>query len=353
MFKPSHLAPAVLLALAATAQAQSSVSAYGVIDLALGSYQPSSTSGARTTKVEPNQLTTSYIGFKGVEDLGDGLKAGFALEGFLRPDTGASGRFGSSDPMWSRNANVYLQGGFGKVTLGRQIDPLYLAIVQTEAFGGSFGLSPITQLTFGGSWGNDLGDSGWSNAVSYAMPTMGGFSATAIVQTGEDATKAQRSSYGLHARYAAGPVSVVGAWQSVGSTQAPKAAFTAGQRQNFGLLGATYDAGFAKFFAQYGELDNSGFTTAAKNIDTKVWQLSASVPVTTAGKVLTAFGQSKERPSETSTSTTRVTHNIFTLGYDHNLSKRTDVYAAYMFDQEKVTGYKKGHNYTVGIRHAF
>lgn len=351
-----YIAPAALLVLGSAVQAQSSLNVYGVIDLAIGSYQFSGTDGSadnkRVTRVEPNQLTTSYLGFKGVEDLGGGLKAGFVLEGFLRPDTGASGRFGSADPMWSRNANVYLQSGMGKVTLGRQIDMLYLAVLQTEAFGGSFGLSPMTQLTFGGKWGNDLGDSGWSNAISYSTPVVSGFSATAAAQFGETADKSQRNGYALHTRYSSGPFTVVGAWQTVGSTAAPKAAFVKGQRQNFGLIGASYDAGFAKFFAQYGELDNSGFT-GAKNIDTKVWQLSASVPVTPSGKILTAFGQSKERPSEGSASTVRVTHSIFTLAYDHNLSKRTDVYAAYMMDYEKVSGYNKGHTYTLGVRHAF
>lgn len=47
---------------------------------------------SNVTKVDGNVMVTSYLGFKGVEDIGGGLKAGYTLETFLRPDTGAAGR---------------------------------------------------------------------------------------------------------------------------------------------------------------------------------------------------------------------------------------------------------------------
>ena len=46
-------------------------------------------------------------------------------------------------------------------------------------------------------------------------------------------------------------------------------------------------------------------------------------------------------------------HSILTVAYDHYLSKRTDVYAAFMLDDEDQTNFKKGYTYTVGVRHAF
>jgi len=46
-------------------------------------------------------------------------------------------------------------------------------------------------------------------------------------------------------------------------------------------------------------------------------------------------------------------HGILTLAYDQYLSKRTDTYVAFMMDNEKLTGYKKGYSYVAGIRHAF
>ena len=90
-------APAALLALMGLApgvQAQS-LNLYGVIDLAFGSFQNSYAETAdnpRVTKLDSNPTITSFFGMKGTEDLGGGVKAGFMLESFLRPDTGASGR---------------------------------------------------------------------------------------------------------------------------------------------------------------------------------------------------------------------------------------------------------------------
>jgi predicted porin len=356
MFFHKYKSPAVMLALAAAglAHAQSNVSLYGTIDLAFGSFQQSGASGstanAHLTKVDSNLMTTSFIGFKGSEDLGGGLKAGFALESFLRPDTGASGRTGT-DTFWARAANVYLQSDLGKVTIGRQINLPYLQIATFNPFGGAFGLSPAVRLTYG-AWGNDKGDSGWSNAVSYNSPVFGGFSGTVQVQTGESASKAERTSYGLGGSYVNGPFAAAVSWQMLRSAEAPKSDFAAGQRQNFGLANVSYDAGFAKFFGQYGQYKNSGFTTNAEKIDTWLYQIGASVPVTAQGKVLASYGQSKEKPVEGGT-TPMTIHGILTIAYDYNLSKRTDTYVALMSDNEGKSGYKVGYTYAVGLRHSF
>jgi predicted porin len=362
LFKKS-LIPAVVasMGLVSAVQAQSTVQVYGVLDLTLGSFQYSGTNGSadntRVTKVDGNQMVTSFIGFKGVEDLGNGLKAGFVLESFLRPDTGASGRndaskFAQADTFWSRAANVYLQGGFGKVTLGRQIALPYLQTVQFNPFGGSFGLAPAVRLTYG-KWGNDKGDSGWSNAVSYTTPTLSGFSATAQAEMGEQSDKSERTSYALAVHYTSGPLAVAASWQTVGSAEAPKleTTFVKGQRQTFGLINASYDAGFAKFFAEYGQIENSGFSGVA-GMQTSLYQLGASVPVSSSSKVLASYGASKEKATQGGTAP-RVTHSILTVAYDYNLSKRTDTYVAIMRDDEKAGGYKNGYSYVLGLRHAF
>lgn len=356
MFARKYMSPAVLVSSLmglSCAHAQSSVNLYGVVDIAVGSFQysglPSSADNKHTTKVDSNPMVTSYVGFKGTEDLGDGLKAGFMLETFLRPDTGEAGRSGP-DAFWGRAANVWLQNGLGKLTLGRQGNLLFGQVVSFNPFGGAFGLSPAVRLTFG-KWGNDKGDSGWSNAVTYNTPNLSGFTGTVQAQAGETTDSSERGSYGLGLGYASGPFAISGAWQTVGAAEAPKTAFTAGQRQNFGLLSASYDAGFAKFFGQYGQFGNNGFGTTSR-IDTDLYQLGASVPVTASGKVLASFGQSKEKPTEGGTTPVTL-HNILTLAYDHWLSKRTDVYVAFMMDNEKQTNFKKGYSYVAGVRHAF
>jgi predicted porin len=336
--------------LAATAvHAQSKLNMYGEVDLSLGSFQDSNNTNAKAvTKVESNLMVTSYLGFKGVEDLGGGLKAGFAIESFLRPDVGASGRSGT-DVFWGRAANVYLQGGFGKLTLGRQGNLPFLQAAGFNPFGGAFGLSPTIRLTYG-KWGNDKGDSGWSNALAYQTPAMGGFTGTVQVQPGEKTDGSEAASVVVGGAFSSGPFSIAASYQTLRSAEAPKADLAAGQKQKFALLGSSYDFGVAKLFAQFGEYKNTGY--GAASIKTTLYQLGASVPVTSAGKVLLSYGQSTEKPIEAGT-TVKTKHSITTLAYDHFLSKRTDIYTAFMLDDEKLPGYKSGKTYAVGIRHKF
>ncbi len=335
------------------AQAQSSMAMYGVVDITLGSFQYAGTKGSadneRTTKVDGNQMVTSFLGLRGTEDLGGGLKAGFMIETFLRPDTGAAGR-SDTDVFWGRAANVWLEGGLGKLTVGRQGNLLFGQVVGFNPFVAAFGLSPAVRLTYG-KWGNDRGDSGWSNAVSYSTPKLGGVVLTAQAQAGESTDKSEGASYALGASYASGPFAIAGAWQSLRSAEAPKANFAAGQRQTFGLISASYDAGFTKFFGQYGQFENRGYVGAA-NIDTLFYQLGVAVPVSASGKVLASYGETKEKAGEGGT-TPKTRHGIFTVGYDHWLSKRTDLYVAVMMDNEKLPNFEKGYSYVAGVRHAF
>ena len=355
LFAPAALT--ALMGLASGVQAQS-LNMYGVIDITAGSFQASyqdGTANPRATKVDGNQMITSFFGLRGTEDLGGGLKAGFMLESFLRPDVGGSGRTGA-DVFWARAANVWLENSLGKLVVGRQGTLLFTNTLTYNPLGSAFGLSPAIRLTFLGGGplaGNDKSDSGFSNAISYFTPNLSGFTGAVQVQFGE--SEDEDTTYALSAQYRAGPFSVGAAWQTVESAEAPKANFAAGQKQNFGMLGVSYDAGFARFFGQYGEFRNYGFTANADQIDTKLFTLGASVPVTKTGTVIAAYGMSSEEANGTGT-TPDTDHTVFTLAYTHSLSKRTTAYAAYMMDKEdRDTGpkFKTGHTYLVGVRHAF
>ncbi|HEV7913620.1 MAG TPA: porin, partial [Albitalea sp.] len=90
-----------------SAFAQSSVTVYGRLNATVERQKDGSTS------IYALQNNASRIGFRGVEDLGGGLKAGFLIEHGFNVDTGAA-----SGTFWGRESNVYLQGGFGKLRLG-------------------------------------------------------------------------------------------------------------------------------------------------------------------------------------------------------------------------------------------
>ncbi len=346
-FKQKMLSAACLamMAMAGAAQAQSSITLYGLLDLSVGSFENAHLEGvdARLTQIESGKMTTSFIGFKGVEDLGNGLKAMFTLESFMRMDVGGQGRT-PADVFWARNANVGLAGSFGKVVLGRMDNFLYQQALMFNPFGGSFGFSPTIRLTYG-AFGPDKGDSGWSNSIAYYMPNMGGFSLAGQVQTGE--SDDEGNSAGLMGGYTSGPFAIGVGYQTVKSAEAPKPNVLGG-KQTFGLIGSSYDFGVAKLFGQYGQYKGTDLALAADNIKTKLYQLGVAVPVTTSGKVLASYGrQTKELD------TGDVKHTILTLGYNHNLSKRTDVYAVYMRDDDSRTNWEAGNTVAVGIRHRF
>ena len=319
---------AALVALAAPAAfAQSSVSMYGLIDLSVGSSK--APGGSANKNVGSGNMTTSFIGFKGTEDLGGGLSAVFAIESFMRNDTASAGRF-DADTFWARSAYVGLSSGAGTVTLGRNTTSLFVNTLIFNAFGDSFGFSPAIRQTFtSGGAVQVSGDTGWSDSVKYASPRFGGLSFTGHVAAGEGNGG---RNLGFSALYFAGPFAAGLAWQEVEKGSGPFNPDTTAWQ-----LGASFNMAPVKFYGQYGSSDNKTI-----NNTTKVIGLGADYTLG-AGKLLLQWN--KQSPD--------VGADLKTLsfGYDHTMSKRTDIYAVYM--NEKKTGLSTGNSYAVGVRHRF
>ena len=329
-----------LLALAAIATfgapvwAQSSVTLYGLVDLSVGSFQAAGADRLKMT--ESGKLSTSYIGFRGVEDLGGGLKAKFALESFLRADAGMAAR-SSTDAFWARTSIVGLESAsLGSVALGRNTTPLFVSTVSYNPFGDSYGFSPSVRQYFVGAL---YGDSGWNNSVLYSTPTWGGLTLSAGGNAGEGAAGATGKNATASAKFAVGGFSSMLVYQNVKNGVAVIPAGFDHQRTVQGNL--SYDFGPVKAFGQYGQVK----TGATVDVDTKLFQVGVSVPVG-AGAVLLSHGQAKEEKGALTT-----TRKTTTAGYDHKLSKRTDVYAVYMYDQK--TSLSSGNTVAVGMRHKF
>jgi predicted porin len=313
---------------ASAAHAQSSVKLYGLLDASVGQFQMAG--AAKNKAVESGKMVTSYIGFSGAEDLGGGVSATFALETFLRADGGAQGRF-NGDAMWSRAANVGLAGGFGSLKIGRTTNLTFLSTLLFNSFGDSFGFSPsiIHRFTDArGATAQVQGDTGWSNSLTYASPKFGGLSMGLQAAAAEGNGK---RNMGANLLYFGGPLSATLSWQSVGVGLGGKTEETTG-------VGAAYDLGAVKLFGQFTAIDDDA--NAAK---VKIYNLSAALPVGTMGKVLAAYGQSRIESGST--------HKTLSLGYDHLLSKRTDLYAVYMSD--KVTSLASGNTFALGVKHTF
>jgi predicted porin len=309
------------------ALAQSSVTVYGLIDASVSSTKAAGTT-ATVKKLDSGNMSTSYWGLRGTEDLGGGLSAGFNLESFLRVDTGAAGRF-DGDTNWARSANVGLTSkDWGSVRLGRNTTSLFLATIIFNAFGDSFGYSPSVRHVY--TSGTATGDSGWSDSVMYSTPNYGGFSANATVAAGEGQGGRNVAFSGT---YMDGPLGSAFAYQKVEKNGGPAAV----DDTTTWSANGSYDFGAVKLFAQYIDVSND-----TKNIDFKITEISAAVPIG-LGKVLAGYGQI--RPSA------GANRKTFTVGYDYFMSKRTDLYAMAMSD--KIAGLPKGNSLSVGVRHRF
>ena len=297
-------------------------------------------------------MMTSFIGFSGSEDLGGGLKAEFVLESFIAPDTGSTltNNTGTSG-FWGRGSNIALSGGFGKVAIGQYDNALFINGLTYNPFGSSMFFSPTMRHYYGLGLGNNVrassgtygpastaaihADTGFVNSLTYETPSMSGLAGSLQWSPKESSAAGSKDSFTLGVSYNAGPLSLALAYASIGSA-GPGATY--GPEQKVTALGGSYDFGVAKAFAQYTSVNNK------TGSDDKIWQLGASVPVSAAGSVLVSYGQDK-------VSNNGGTGKIFSLGYDHFLSKRTDVYAA--LSNEKATGLKSGSTFAVGVKHAF
>lgn len=339
------LACAATLAVAGHARAQSSVQAYGLLDVSAGQFQ--NAGAAKVKRLDSGNLSTSFIGFRGSEDLGGGLRANFALESFLLVDSGNATRVPGVDTYWARYAFVGLSGGFGTLRLGRMGPPLFISSLLFNAYGDSFGYSPTIRQYYNAPYGTPLvGDSGWNNAIGYTTPGLGGATGTVMVAAGEGASNARGPNVGANVVWFGGDAGFTAAWQKVeaqGTLGRAISAFPGFESQSAWQVGGSYDFKFVNFYAQVGRIE----TKATRKVEVDNVHLSASVPLGN-GAILAAYGMSE---IETATVALVPESKMATLGYDYKLSKRTDVYALWMGD--KYTGLRSGNTYAVGLRHTF
>ena len=131
--KKSLLAVAVLGAFAGAASAQSSVTLFGIVDLSVNSFENRNT---RIRSMNSDQLNSSRLGFRGTEDLGGGLLAGFVLEGALAPDVGNGGAAGGGF-NFQRRSTVSLTSKMGEIRLGRDYTNSFWNLAVNDAYGGN------------------------------------------------------------------------------------------------------------------------------------------------------------------------------------------------------------------------
>jgi predicted porin len=207
-----------LLGAAGAAQAQSSVTLYGVIDTGLAYVSHANENGDHLFGMVNGTLSGPRWGLKGQEDLGGGLKAIFQLESGFDPGTGQSNQGGR---LFGRQAFVGLSGNqWGTVTLGRQYDP---------------SVDMVQGLTGDNYWGAAFATPGdvdnydnslrVNNAVKYVSPVFGGFQFEGIYGFSNLAgTTGQGQTWGGAATYGNGPFSIAASYLYVNNPSANRAA---------------------------------------------------------------------------------------------------------------------------------
>ncbi|MCG2576545.1 porin [Dechloromonas sp. XY25] len=309
--------------LASTAAfAQSNVTIYGVADVA---YLHASGSGAKgVNSIESGGLAGSRIGFKGVEDLGNGLKALFTLEYALAMDDNAA--LGSADAPWSstvaRQQFVGLTSNYGTLVGGR---------LQTAGYDWACSVNPLAGGAFAtndklnGRTLLSCGSTGRANnAVAYISPTFAGVTValnTARLTESRNNTATNPNGRDSNAYLGSVNYKVAGLNATAIYTRVNANASVAEDDVREWGLGGSYDFQVAKLFASY---QNQKAEAAATGKSDKTWQVGVSVPTTATGAVHATYARLKY-----ASTTADDNQSSFSLAYTHGLSKRTKLYAGY------------------------
>ncbi|MDP5008682.1 MAG: porin, partial [Glaciimonas sp.] len=313
------------------AQAQSSVTIYGIVDASVTYTSKVGAGNNSRFSLDSGDLSTSRIGFKGVEDLGGGLKAIFQLENGFNADDGS---LGTANTLFDRKAVVGLTGNFGIVTLGRQVDFLDFIgdkYTSVQTFGGN-GVK--------GAHFNNLdrvSGSRTNNSLRYDTNNLSGFTGSLFYGFGEVAGQTSAGqSLGLGANYANGPFGIGAAYfQSKLAANALPALSGDTNLKTF-TLGTSYQAGPAKIYAAWSQVKqplaapaSAGLNKITAASKANIFDIGVDYAVTNTLHLLGSVILDRADISLKTGGKTKGKTTQLNAGADYLLSKRTDLYALY------------------------
>jgi predicted porin len=297
--KKTLLAIALLSTLPLAAHAQSNVTIYGVADVSINSEDADAPGVGRRTAITSGNQSTSRLGFRGTEDLGNGLKALFNIEAGVALDTGAADTAG----LFQRRAVVGLQGSFGTVTVGREYSPVAIVILASDPLGHGFYGSSLA------GFGAGRATRRLSNSVNYKSEAISGFSALAAYSAGERTPSDPSGNLvGGGLEYRNGPVYLGAAYHQVER-------LSIGDDKEMGF-GAGYTFGNFELRGSYMRTDLIGPNNAYKHfIVGGAYTMGANKFFLSAHEQRQDAGNGRGKG--------------FTAAYSYTLSKRTNLYSTY------------------------
>lgn len=334
MQKPSRLLLATLALLGTSAVfAQSSVTLYGRVNT---SVERQKVGGTSNTVMQNN---ASRFGFKGTEDLGGGLKAGFQLESGFNSDTGTGSGWThpTTGMTFARQSEVNLSGGFGMIRLGNFTPESYYATADYVSMHNHDTGTSSDALYYDPVW---FGGLSTTNKIGYRSPSLGGLTIDASVNLHEQTTGG-KNGYDLAANYNIGALNLGAGYSQVDSNRqlGLRALYTFGQF----VVGGYY---------QRNKDDNQLLATGAGNRNN--FRLAGAYMMG-ASEFHVNVGRAGKWSDIADSSATQ-----WTLGYNYNFSKRTKVYAFYTkVDNKAGATYMTGaagqdfSSLALGVRHNF
>ena len=389
--KKSLFALAALSAVAGAAQAQSSVTVYGILDVGFASTSTrSGTAKQVTNQFDQSRETSSRLGFKGTEDLGGGLSAFFTAETGLTPE--------ATTMSTVNNRQTFLglaKKGLGAASIGTQYTVLHNEYTQVDPGMSNNNMGSVLRPA-GSSTGSEAGQYNASTAYTVSTTNMliansesfSGFRANAMyIANGKNTTvtattggNTNFTGWGLSADYTWHKLYGTVAYQSFkqsqinGSTGATAFAATpalfadtttvsstSNNTDNQFLAGASYDFGILKAYAGYvnRKITSTTSTAATDNnayLKRTAQQIGVRSYITPVIESWALIGSGRYN-SYGSTSPT-VNFNAWQVGSNYYLSKRTNLYGIYgqsLTSSTSSTSYAgaAGSQFSVGVRHTF
>lgn len=346
MPSPTRLAACALLAsLAASASGQStppssSVTVYGAVDLSVarlsnGSsplYMPPPVENGKHGQRLVKAGGPSFVGLRGLEDLGGGLYAGFDIQHRFFADTGT---LENPNVFWHGKTVLYLRHAqWGDLYFGRDNVLAFYNAIPADPFAFDYSVAALgpdftlARYAIAGEGGFRT-----SNQVGFRSARFSGFAFAAAVAAGEGTGTGRKRNDSLSLSYLAGPAYVGLGWDRGGTA--------AGDRQLVNLA-AAYDFGPLKLSGSLArKTDDAGTVAATRAVSSQT--LGLSVPVG-MGAAKLALG--RINPDGDANNTVK-----WGVGYEHFLSKRTSLKAS--FASSKTEALSRTTGYEAGMSHRF
>ena len=370
--KKTLLAVVMAAGVAGVAQAETSVTLYGLIDAGLGYNEVKGAHGRTASRIGAvdGVSSGSRFGLQGAEDLGDGLRAVFTLEAGLSPNSGNAQQGGR---LFGRHATVGLQSDYsGQLDFGRQTNlaSKYFAGIDPAALG-------YNQAMMGTSF-SSANTVRLDNMVLYQTPSFAGFqfgigyafNADENAAGSQFRTNNNNRVLTVGGHYQNGPLDIALSFDNyrprsnVNHSTSNVRAYIVGAAYDFeafkvsAAFGQTFDGWFVGTSSGAGVKDaggdNVGSWKVADGSRVNSYLLGVSVPIGGTSNIWTSWQRADVNNDRLAGKGNDATSDVYSVGYTYDLSKRTNLYAMASYgDNWQFNDTLRSTAVAAGLRHRF